>query len=192
VAARIGCVLAVAAALALPGCAALGGGASPASGPTTAAAGAKAARADATHEVSTPPPPAEQPAAGAAAPTAAEAVRAFAAAYINWSASTVRQNLETLAADSVGQARSAMVLAAAQTAADYELHQGGIGNSGTVEAVAPAPGDPGEYVVVTRETTSATNTNAYAGLRAAWHVTIATVRETRPGAWVVSGWQPES
>jgi hypothetical protein len=116
----------------------------------------------------------------------------FATAYINWTAGTVKRDLLVLAARSVGQARSAMVLAAAQTAGDYELHRGGIGNSGTVEAVAPLAGRADQYVVVTRETTTASNSNAYAGLRPAWHVTIATVRKTASGGWVVSGWQPES
>ena len=57
-----------------------------------------------------------------------------------------------------------MTLAAAQTAGDYELREGGIANSGAVEAVAPLSGHAGEYVVVTRESTSASNTTAYQGL----------------------------
>jgi hypothetical protein len=179
-------------AVALGGCAPLGGAGAPPSTAPTRGSTPGVARADSTHEVPTPAPPAEQPAAGAGAASGAAAVRAFATSYVNWSAGTVQRDLSTLAAGSVGQARSAMVLAAAQTAADYELHQGGIANTGTVEVVAPLPGRAGQYVVVTRETTSATNTNAYAGLRAAWHVTLATVREARPGRWVVSGWQPES
>jgi hypothetical protein len=182
-------------AVALGGCTPLGGagaGASSTTGGGSTSVPPRVAGADTTHEVPAPAPPAEQPATGAAAPTGAGAVRAFATAYINWSAGSVQRDLRTLAADSVGQARSAMVLAAAQTAADYELHQGGIANTGTVEVVAPLPGRAGQYVVVTREATSAANTNAYAGLRAAWHVTLATVREARPGRWVVSGWQPES
>jgi hypothetical protein len=47
-------------------------------------------------------------------------------------------------------------------------------------------------VVVTLESTSATNTTAYQGLRPAWHVALATVTEQQPGQWVVSGWQPEN
>ncbi len=84
-----------------------------------------------------------------------------------------------------------MQLAAAQTASDYQLQQGGIANSGTVEAVAPLPGSRDEYVVVTREATTAANTTAYQGLRPAWHVTVATVARLSGGQWVVSGWQPE-
>jgi hypothetical protein len=84
-----------------------------------------------------------------------------------------------------------MQLAAANTARDYELRRGGIANSGTVEAIAPRSGSRDEYVVVTQERTTATNTTAYQGLRPAWHVTVATVTRVGPG-WVLSGWQPES
>jgi hypothetical protein len=121
-----------------------------------------------------------------------QAVRAFATAYINWDAQTVAGTLRTLAAHSVGQARSAMTLASAQTADDYELRRGGISNHGTVEAIAPLPGQRDEYVVVTLESTSATNTTAYEGLRPAWHVALATVLELPGGRWVLSGWQPEN
>ena len=100
--------------------------------------------------------------------------------------------MQVLALASVGQARSAMALAAAQTQNDYELRHGGIANSGVVEAVAPLPGRRNEFVVVTREQTTATNTSAYAGLRPAWHVAVAGVTEIAPGQWVVSRWQPES
>ena len=62
----------------------------------------------------------------------------------------------------------------------------------SVEAVAPLDGRPGAFVVVTRESTTAANTDAYAGLRPAWHVTVATVAEVARGRWVLSGWQPES
>ena len=150
----------------------------------------KLAQAQATHEYPSPPPP-RQTAAGATS-TAAQAVRAFATAYINWTAQTVAGDMASLAARSVGQARSAMILAAAQTADDYELQRGGIANHGTVEAVAPLPRKPNQYVVVTLESTSATNTTAYQGLRPAWHVALATVTEQQPGQWVLSGWQPEN
>jgi hypothetical protein len=123
--------------------------------------------------------------------TPERAVRSFADAYINWTADTVGRDMSRLAAASVGQARSALQLAAAQTAGDYELKRGGIANSGTVEAIAPLPGSRHQYVVVTREQTSATADAAYHGLRPAWHVAIATVARV-PGGWVLSGWQPES
>jgi glucose/arabinose dehydrogenase len=150
----------------------------------------KAAQAQATHEYPSPPPPPQT--AASATSTAAQAVRDFATAYINWTAQTVAGDMASLAARSVGQARSAMTLAAAQTADDYELQQGGIANRGTVEVVAPLPRHGNQYVVVTLESTSATNTNAYQGLRPAWHVALATVTEQQPGQWVVSGWRPEN
>ena len=127
-------------------------------------------------------------------PTAIQAIRAFAAAYINWNASTVSAHMRSLAARSVGQARAAMTLAAGETAGDYELQRGGIANSGTVEVVAPLQGQghANEYVVVTLESTTATNTTAYQGLRPAWHVALATVQQLRGGGWALSDWQPEN
>jgi hypothetical protein len=142
-----------------------------------------------THEYPSPNPPPQTATSGSA--SAAAAVRAFATAYINWSADTVATDMRKLAAQSIGQARSAMQLAAAGTASDYELQQAGISNSGTVEAVAPLSGSRDEYVVVTREATAATSTTAYQGLRPAWHVTVATVSRAGTGVWVVSGWKPE-
>jgi hypothetical protein len=146
------------------------------------------AQAQITHEYPSPPP--SQRAPGYVSPTAA--IEAFATAYINWTAQTVVGDMRSLASASIGQARSAMQLAAADTAADYELHRAGIANSGQVEAVAALQGHAGQYVVVTRERTTATATSAYEGLQPGWHLAIATVSELAPGDWVVSGWQPES
>ena len=53
------------------------------------------------------------------------------------------------------------------------------------------PGARGQYLVVTRESTTASNTTAYDGLRPAWHVALATVTRVR-GAWAVNGWEPQS
>lgn len=179
-------------ALTLAGCAPLS--ASATQGSSTSAA---LARAERTHEYPAAAgqrtgqdAPGGQPApAGAGDPVAA--VRAFAAAYINWTAATVTARLRALAALSVGQAQAALTLAASQTATDYELRRGGVANHGTVEAVAPLSGQTHRYVVVTRELTTATATAAYRGLHPAWHVTLATA--TRVGAgWVLSGWQPEN
>ena len=119
-------------------------------------------------------------------------MRVFARAYINWTADSVGRDMSALAAASIGQARSALQLAAAQTAGDYELKRGGIANSGAVEAVAPLPGSRNEYVVVTRESTTAKANAAYQGLRPAWHVAIATVARLPSRGWVISGWHPES
>jgi hypothetical protein len=150
----------------------------------------KVEQAQATHEYPSPPPPRQTASGGGATPTAA--VTSFASQYINWQADTVVARMRSLAAQTVGQARAAMQLAAAQTAQDYELQRGGVVNSGTVEAIAPLAGRPRQYVVVTRERTTATATTAYAGLRPAWHVSIATVVQLAAGQWVISRWQPEA
>jgi hypothetical protein len=123
---------------------------------------------------------------------AAEAVVAFADEYINWNAHTVSADMRTLAAESIGQAHSAMELAAGETARDYELQRGGIANSGQIEAVGPLSDSSDEWVVVTRERTTATATNAYQGLQPAWHVIVASAVELSSGRWVVSRWQPEN
>jgi hypothetical protein len=146
------------------------------------------AQAQATHEYPAAGTP-RQSAPGSA--SAIQAVTAFATAYINWNARTVAADMQSLAKQSVGQARSAMELAAAQTASDYELQRGGIANSGTVEATAPLRAHRDQYVVVTREQTTATATDAYEGLQPAWHVAIATVVQVSAGRWAVSAWQPE-
>ena len=116
----------------------------------------------------------------------------FASTYINWTATTVSARLQALAEVSVGQARSAMSLAASETAHDDELHRGGIANSGLVEAIAPVRGHTDQYAVVTRELTTAANTGAYRGLAPAWHVSLATVTHVSGGLWVLSAWQPEN
>jgi hypothetical protein len=183
-----GCAAALVAAgalgVAVAGCSAIG---TPGATTTTAS---NLAQAQATHEYPSPPPPAETAVGGSSSPV--EAIRAFANAYINWTADTVAEQMSKLAAQSIGQARSAMQLAAAGTAHDNELAQGGIANSGTIEAVAQLAGRRDDYLVVTREQTTATNTTAYQGLRPAWHLAIATVVRLTDRTWVLSRWQPES
>src|SRR5436305_9104298 len=92
------------------------------------------ARAQATHEYPSPPPRPQSTTSGSATPLGA--IRAFATAYINWDAQSVAADMRALALASIGQARATTILAAAQTAGDYELERGGIANHGTVEAVA--------------------------------------------------------
>ncbi len=186
---------------ALAGCAPLGvssGGGPPSASPRRSASAARAPRgaprgplatAEATHEYPTPVAPQT---ARAPAPGPEQAVRAFATAYINWSADTVSADMARLTERSVGQARSAMALAAGQTGHDYELQRGGVANQGTVQAVAPFAGHADEYLVVTLERTTSSDPSAYAGLAPAWHVALATVSQVAPGRWAVSGWQPES
>ena len=177
-------VLVTATCASLTGCAVLGTPARP-DPPTSAVA-----RAQTTHELASPRP--RQTIANPGAATPEHAVRRFATAYINWTADSVGRDMSELASASVGQARSALQLAAAQTTGDYELKRGGIANSGTVEAVTPLTTNRNQYVVVTRESTTATADAAYQGLRPAWHVTIATVARVPSRGWVLSGWQPES
>lgn len=167
--------------------AAVAAGCSPPGQASTASSPATTAQS--SNELPTPVPRQTAP---RAAPGAVLAMEAFATGYINWRASTVSRTMRALEAMSIGQARSEVALAASQTAQDYELRHGGVANSGTVEAVAPVLGHRDQYAVVTRERTSATNTTAYQGLPAAWHLTLATVTRLSSGAWVVSGWQPES
>ena len=187
--------LAVIAAVWLAGCAAFTvtrpttTGASARGTVSSAVASPAVARANLTHEYPGPPAPAER-APGSA--SAQAAVYAFANGYINWNAGDVVDDLTRLARDSVGQARAAMQVEAAGVASDYELRGGRIANSGTVEAVAPLRGRSDAFVVVTREATSSSASDAYQGLRPEWHVTVATVRRAAPGVWVLSGWQPES
>jgi hypothetical protein len=171
-------------AVALGGCAALGTN----GGSTTARPAI--AQAQRTHEFATPARSA--PVARGGRISATTAVRAFATEYVNWDAASVVAHLRLLAAASVGQARSAMQLAAAQAARDYELRRGGVANHGAVEAIAPLTQSRDQYVVITRESTTASASTAYRGLRPAWHVALATVVQLRGGAWVLSGWQPES
>ena len=147
-------------------------------------------QAQATHEYPSPPPPRQQVAG--ASESAVSAIAAFVSAYINWDAGSVSSDMRELAARSIGQARAATELAAGETAGDYELRRGGLANSGTIEAISPLAGHSGQYVVVTKELTTATATTAYQGLEPAWHVGIATVSEVDERGWVVSGWQPQS
>jgi hypothetical protein len=147
-----------------------------------------AAEADRTHEVPTPAP---HPTVAGGWRSPAQAVEEFATAYVNWSYRTVSPHLRALSEVSVGQARSMLSMAAAEVGRDDELRQGQITNSGVVEAIGPVRGHGDEYAVVTRERTTAANTNAYQGLAPAWHVAVATVTRVR-GLWVLSDWQPES
>jgi len=148
------------------------------------------AQAQVMHEYRSAPAPQQEVSGGSRSPSVA--VAAFAVAYINWDADTVSADMRALASRSVGQARAATQLASAETAGDYELQRDGIANNGTIEAIAPLPGRADQYVVVTKEWTTATGTTAYQGLQPAWHVAVATAIQVGPGEWVVSKWQPQS
>jgi hypothetical protein len=180
--------------LAVAGCAAGCGAtaATSANAPESRQAVARESRlavAQRTHEYPSPPPR-QTAASGSRSPTFV--IQAFATAYINWSYRSVTATMRALTQLSIGQARSEMALAAAQTAEDYELRRGGISNAGVVEAIAPLLGHSREYAVVTRELTTAVHTAAYQGLRPAWHLSLATVTRMPSGEWVLSSWQPEN
>lgn len=147
-----------------------------------------AADAQRTHEVPTPAP---RPTVAGGWHSPAEAVQAFATAYVNWNYRTVALHLRALSEVSIGQARSMLSMAAAQVGRDSELRRGQIANSGAVEAIGPVRGHSDQFAVVTRERTTAANTNAYQRLAPAWHVALATVTRVR-GLWVLSAWQPQS
>ena len=124
------------------------------------------------------------------AATPGQAIAAYAALYINWTYQTLEAHETALAAMAVGDARLAERQAAAQARRDSRIQQGGIYNRGTVVGVSPAAGgSPREYVVVTREETG--GDQEYAGLQAAFHVTLATVQAV-PGGWAVVEWRPQS
>ena len=186
-------VFALVLACAVAGCSMPSLSAAPAGPPpvaaTTSTARGPLAVAATTHEYPSPP---VRESAHSPAGDPVSAVRTFATAYVNWDAGSVAGVMAGLAARSVGQARSAMQLAAVQTAGDYELARAGVANHGSVEAIAAVSGQADEYAVVTLERTTATNSTAYAGLAATWHVALATVTELSAGRWVVSAWQPEN
>jgi hypothetical protein len=175
--------------LSVTGCAPL----QSASSPSTATVASGVVRAERSHEYPAAPGSGsigEKVRAPSRDPV--RAIQAFAVAYINWTAATVTAQLRTLAALSVGQARAAMTVAASETARDYELRRGGVANAGRVEAVAPVIGRQHQYAVVTREQTTARASDAYRGLRPAWHVALVTVTRVGVAGWAVSGWQPEN
>ncbi len=152
---------------------------------------ATVAQAQRTHEI---PTPASGPSHGALGGwrSPVEAVQVFTQWYINWTAATVATHMHILAQAAIGQARSAMTLAASSVAHDASLKLGGIANSGTVEGIAPLADHNDVYAVVTREQTRAANTSAYQGLRPSWHVTLVTVTKVFGHLWAISGWQPEN
>jgi hypothetical protein len=126
------------------------------------------------------------PGAGASAPTAA--LERYARLWINWTAATVVARQRQLAGSSLGQARAQALQAIATLRHDRALARSQVANHGTVVAIASALGTPGEWVVVTRETT--TGQGDYAGLPPTLHVTYAQLTHTTH-RYVVCRWSPQ-
>jgi len=124
------------------------------------------------------------------ASTPEQAITQFAALYVNWTYHTLPAHERQLATIAVGDARLAERQAAAAAQRDTTLQQGHIYNQGNVIAVSRViGGSPGQYAVVTREQTG--GDQEYAGLQAAFHITLATVAAV-PEGYAVEQWQPQS
>lgn len=120
--------------------------------------------------------------------TPEKALEAFASLYVNWTYRTLSENQRTLAAISVDAARLSEQQAAASSGADSTLAAGHIFNRGQIVSVAGDLSTPGEWVIVTREQTG--GDSEYAGLTAAYHVTLAQLQRV-PGGFAVSDWSPQ-
>lgn len=169
----------------LTGCGLAGGTAGSAS---TSVAAPEAANPGETQ--GTVPADAREPAPVSPASTPQVAIVRFAGLYINWSYHNLAERERQLARMSVGDARQAESQAAASAQRDTALVKGGIYNRGSVITISPViGGQPGEYGVITREETG--GDEEYAGLQAAFHVTLATVQRVDRG-WTVREWQPQS
>jgi hypothetical protein len=117
-----------------------------------------------------------------------QALERFASSYINWTWQSLAADQAALAASAVGEARASEEQARQQTARDTPLRRAEIYNRGVIVAVAPLHGGkPDEWVIDTREQTG--GNGEYAGLQAAFHITLAAVARVRDG-WAVSAWRP--
>lgn len=132
----------------------------------------------------------DTPGAGAASPTRQAALRRYALAYTNWTASSLSARERLLASLAVGPARLAAEQTAASGSAVASLARSHVENRGVVIAITAGEGAArGQWVVVTQEQT--TGTGAYAGLPPSLHVTFA--RVIRVGHdWTVSEWSPRT
>lgn len=117
------------------------------------------------------------------------ALRAFGEHFINWSSDNIDAVQHHLAQQAVDSARS-MLLDAATTTAP-ELRAQGASNHGEVRSVSRDLRDRDSWIVVTRET-SERDDDAFAGVGAQWHLTIASVRRLASGRWAVSSWSPQN
>lgn len=150
-------------------------------------------------QASSPANPGERPGtvpkaakpAGPSHPAASpeQAVERFADSYINWTWQTLATDQAQLAASAVGEARASEEQAIQQTTRDTPLKRAEIYNSGVIVAVGRLRGGhSNEWVIDTREQTG--GNSEYAGLQAAFHITLAAVSRVR-GGWAVSAWRPQ-
>ena len=121
-------------------------------------------------------------------PTPEKALAAFASLYVNWTYRTLGTSQRTLAGMSVGAARLSERQAAASSQADTTINRGHIFNRGQVVSIARERSRASTWVIVTREQTG--GDSEYAGLQAAYHVTLAQL-ESVPGGYAVSQWLPQ-
>jgi hypothetical protein len=141
-------------------------------------------------ELPAPPPPssaAQSPAE--VQPTPAKALEAFARLYVNWTYRTLTSNQRRLAAMAVGPARLAERQAATASQADTTITRGHIHNTGQLVSVAHDLSHAATWVIVTREQTG--GSSEYAGLQAAYHVTLAKLASV-PGGYAVQAWLPQT
>ena len=127
---------------------------------------------------------------GAASRSPEVALERYAELYVNWTAADVTARQRELASISLGQARVQALQAAASAAADTQLLESRVANSGTVVAITHGQGPAaGDWVIVTREQT--TGQGDYAGLPPTLHVIYAQLIAT-PHGWIVIRWQAEN
>lgn len=156
---------------------------------TTAAPTRPVEIAQRTHEYPTSAPAPGKRGGGAATPQAA--LIAFAEASMNWTWTTLAAQQRQLAIDAADQAREHAQLLATTAAHDTEMRRGQITSTGTVQTIARVPGSRSRWLVVTLEQSGSARSRAFDRPRAAYHVTVAAVREIAPGRWVVSAWNPQ-
>jgi hypothetical protein len=158
--------------------------------PTTAQSTTSSSSPQNPGEPPAPPPSSSATQAPAGVqPTPANAIAAFAMLYVNWTYRTLTADQRTLAAMSVGPARLAERQAAASSEADTAISRGHIYNTGQILSIAPDVSRPGTWVLVTREQTG--GSTEYAGLPAAYHVTLAQLAQV-PGGYSISQWLPQN